>query len=363
MVPRISAYGYRVHTVKRHAIIPIFIPHLGCPEKCVFCDQVAITARRANVTEEEVRETVERYLSTLGDLNSSDIEIAFYGGSFTGINPALQERYLGIAKEYVDKGLVSGIHLSTRPDYIDREVLERLKAYGVKAIELGVQSFDDKVLSLSKRGHDSSSVYRACELIKDYGFTLGIQLMIGLPGDSDESLRFSANETVRLKPQLARLYPTVVLPGTELKEMAESGIYKPLSLEEAVTKTAMMYRILSDAGILIMRVGLKSTDIISDSSFGDEKSGSYHPAFRELVEGEIAREKIEALLEEALHNYGEGLKPPCHTLLTIYSNPAWLSQAAGHKGENRKYFKERFPNIELKFSGDDSLQPGEFNIN
>ena len=339
--------------MKKHAIIPIFIPHLGCPEKCVFCDQVAITARRSNVTEEEVRDTVGRYLSTLSDLDSSEIELAFYGGSFTGINPDLQEKYLGIAKEYVDKGLVSGIHLSTRPDYIDKEVLERLKSYGVKAIELGVQSFDDKVLALSKRGHDSSSVYQACQLIKDYGFTLGIQLMIGLPGDTEESCRFSAEEAARLRPQLARLYPTVVLPGTELKEMEEQGIYHPLSLDEAISRTAMMYKILADAGILIMRVGLKSTDIISDSSFGDEKSGSYHPAFRELVEGEIARERIEALLE---------VLPSSPSKVTVCSNPSWLSQAAGHKGENRKYFKEKYPNIELRFTGDNSLKPGEFNI-
>ena len=177
--------------------------------------------------------------------------------------------------------------------------------------------------------------------------------MIGLPGDTEESCRFSAKEAARLKPQLARLYPTVVLPGTELKEMEDQGIYHPLSLEEAISRTAMMYKILADAGILIMRVGLKSTDIISDSSFGDEKSGSYHPAFRELVEGEIARERIEALLE---------VLPSSPSKVTVYSNHSWLSQAAGHKGENKKYFKEKYPDIELRFAVDDSLQPGEFKI-
>ena len=194
--------------MKKHAIIPIFIPHLGCPCQCVFCNQQKITARTKAVSTDEVRETVERYLSTLAGLDPSEIEIAFYGGSFTAIPIDAQTAYLEVANEYIDQGRVSSLHISTRPDCIDEEILSNLKRYNVNTIELGVQSFSDEVLRLSKRGHDSKTAREAARLVKERGFKLGIQLMIGLPGDSLESCIYSARETAALSPELARLYPT-----------------------------------------------------------------------------------------------------------------------------------------------------------
>lgn len=329
--------------MKKHAIIPIFIPNMGCAESCVFCDQKQITARDRVPTLEEVQKTILEWLSTLEDAET--VEIAFYGGSFTAIPSSMQENYLKVAYEYIERGQVDGIHISTRPDCIDIPTLELLRKYGVKVIELGVQSFDDRVLSLSKRGHDSKAIYRACELIKEYSFSLGIQLMIGLPGDSMESCLFSAKETAKIGPDLARLYPCIVLPNTELMTMFEEGVYSPLTRREALARTTAMYRILDEAGIYIMRVGLKSTDIINNDYLGDINQGAYHPAFRQLVEGEIIKEEILAFID-AHPTAGE---------IEVHCALQWISNAVGHKGSNKEYFYTNYPDLKIEFIRDENI--------
>lgn len=342
--------------MKKHAIIPIFIPHEGCPNDCVFCNQKKITARSNPVTREDVVRAIETYLSTLKDMNLETLEIAFFGGSFTGIPIEKQSEYLSVAKEYKDAGKVDKIHLSTRPDYINEEILDNLKAYGVDVIELGVQSFDEEVLRLSNRGHSVAAVYEASELIKSYGFTLGIQLMIGLPGDTLEKAIYSAKETVKIAPSIARLYPTVVIEETELFDMASDGRYTPLSLNESVSRTKAMYKILDEAGINIIRVGLKSSDIISDD--GDITKGTFHPAMRQLVEGEIARELIEPMLDEAL-----SCKDVAGAVaITIYANSKWLSNVVGNGGINRKHWEAMYPSVMFSFKVDDTLENKQFRI-
>jgi histone acetyltransferase (RNA polymerase elongator complex component) len=200
-----------------------------------------------------------------------------------------------VAKAYKDRGLVQKIHLSTRPDYINDEILANLKYYGADIIELGVQSFDEEVLRLSNRGHDRAAVFEASRLINDYGFELGLQLMIGLPGDTHEKSVRSAEEAAKIGPSIARLYPTVIIRDTELYEMYLRGEYRPPSMEEAIRTTKEMYLILTAAGVNVIRVGLKSTDLISESG---EIAGGYHPAFRQLVESEIAKERMESQLSE-----------------------------------------------------------------
>lgn len=355
--------------MKKHAIIPIFIPHLGCPCQCVFCNQQKITARTKAVSTDEVRETVERYLSTLGDLDPSEIEIAFYGGSFTAIPIDAQTAYLEVANEYIDQGRVSSLHISTRPDCIDEEILENLKCYNVSTIELGVQSFSDEVLRLSKRGHDSDTARKAAKLIKERGFKLGIQLMIGLPGDSLESCIYSARETVALSPELARLYPTLVIDGTELYDMYEDGSYEALSKEEALLRTKEMYKILHKAGINIMRVGLKSTDIIGGSDLSAINGGTYHPAFRQLVEGEIAyemlKEQLDALMEK-LDGTGFAKTPnpdaTSHTnapkpklKVDLFSNPQSFSNMIGNCGINKDRLSAEYPHFDIKYRTDNKL--------
>ncbi len=330
--------------MKKHAIIPIFIPHEGCPNDCVFCNQKIITARSKPVTAGDVKNIIETYLPTLQNRGLEVIEVAFFGGSFTGIPIEKQSEYLKIAYEYKEKGLIDKIHLSTRPDYISNEILDNLKKYKVDVIELGVQSFDQDVLNLSKRGHTVEDVYLACDLIKKFDFTLGIQLMIGLPGDTFEKSIESAKKAALIKPKLARLYPTVILENTELAKMYKDGRYPGLTEDEAVKTCAEMYKILYDADINIMRVGLKSTDLVTNNS---DLGGNYHPAFRQLVEGEIAKDAIEKELLKISNNN-----------ISFVSNSKSFSNMIGHKSVNKKYFESKYPDIHINFIIDNDIKPG-----
>ncbi len=341
--------------MKTHAIIPIFIPHLGCPYDCIFCNQKAITAKQKPLPAESVRTTVDTWLSTLDSVPNR--EIAFYGGSFTAIPMEMQREYLKIAKEYKDGKKVEKLHLSTRPDAIDERILENLKNYGVDVIELGVQSFDDEVLRLSGRGHDAQVIYKSAELIKAYGFQLGIQLMIGLPKDSLDTCIFSAEETVKIAPDIARLYPTVVIKDTELYNQALEGRYVPLSEKEAILRTKEMYKILTGAGINIIRVGLKSSDLIAPG--GLMGGGDFHPAFRQLVEGEIAKE----IIEERLRNLLKAEKSEMQIGdVSFFANPASFSNMVGNGGRNKKYFAEIYPKLNIRYKVCNDLKPGCFDV-
>jgi len=340
--------------MKQHAIIPIFIPHKGCPNDCIFCNQKKITARQAAVTGEDVKNTIETWLSTLEPRGIKTIEVAFFGGSFTGIPMEEQSAYLKIAKSYKDAGRIHKIHLSTRPDYITKEILDNLKTYSVDIIELGVQSLDDKVLSLSGRGHDAAVVYESSGLIKAYGFELGIQLMVGLPGDSLEKCIYSAKETVKIGPSIARLYPTIVINDTELYNQYNRGEYLPLTQEEAVLWTKEMYKILYDAGINIIRVGLKSTDLINEDS--EINGGTYHPAFRQLVETEIARDHIETLLDSKDFDHTK------RTKVDFFANSRFMSALIGYGGKNKQYFLEKYPHLHVLYKVNNTLSNNQYKI-
>ncbi|MEE1038738.1 MAG: radical SAM protein [Eubacterium sp.] len=342
--------------MKKHAIIPVFIPHEGCPNDCVFCNQKIITAKSEPVTVEDVKNIAETYLSTLENMKVETIEMAFFGGSFTGIPIEKQSQYLEVAYDYKSKGIIDKIHLSTRPDYINREILDNLKKYSVDVIELGVQSFDPEVLALSKRGHTVDQVYEAVSLLKEYGFTFGIQLMIGLPGDTLEKSIESAKAAADLKPDLARLYPTVVLEDTELAQMYRNGSYPGLTEDEAVARCKEMYKILFDAGVNIMRVGLKSTDLVTNDS---DLGGNYHPAFRQLVEGEIAKDVIENEIVKLLKISAENTSQEVLTL-TIVAHPKSFNNMIGHKGANKKHFEEKYPQIQIKYVNDSALPIGKY---
>ena len=340
--------------MKKHAIIPIFIPHKGCPNDCVFCNQRKITARQAAVTSEDVHKTVETYMSTLGNMNVETIELSFFGGSFTGIPIEEQRQYLQIAKGYKDSGVIQKIHLSTRPDYINKEILDNLKAFSVDVIELGVQSFAEPVLKASGRGHNAACVYDACKLIKEYGFTLGIQLMIGLPEDTLEYDIFSAKAAVSLQPDIARLYPTVVIRDTALWDMMECGQYKPMDEEDSIVRTAAMFKILTDAGINVIRVGLKSSDIISDDN---NTAGTFHPAFRQLVEGFLAKESLENqvnILYPNIKDMFDERYSICPTAAFV-SNAKCYNNMFGHGSQNRKYFENEYPRLNVRYMKDKDL--------
>jgi len=366
--------------MKTHAIIPIFIPHLGCPNDCVFCNQKVITARMSPLGKDDVKDIIERYLPTLSNRGIKIVEVAFYGGSFTGIPIKQQQEYLSVAKWYKDQGLIQKIHLSTRPDYINDEILTNLKQYDTDIIELGVQSFDEEVLRLSNRGHNRESVFRASKMIKDYGFELGLQLMIGLPGDTFEKSIESALETVKINPSIARIYPTIIIQNTELANMHQRGEYAPLTLDEAIKTSKEMYRILKNSGINVIRIGLKSTDIINEN--GQVIGNTYHPAFRQLVEAEIAKEDLEKQLQEIINssqnlnkvhqnstqtNTQNNTQSDTHIkyppIICFYSNETSLSYMIGNKKSNKLYFEKKYPHFHFTFNVDPSLNNQTYRVN
>ncbi len=332
--------------MKKHVIIPIFLAHQGCPNDCVFCNQKIITAKEKPFEVQDAIDRIEEYLPTINRASIETVEIAFFGGSFTGIPVEQQIAYLEVAKEYKSKQLIDKIRLSTRPDYIDNEILNRLKEYDVDIIELGVQSFDEDVLKLSNRGHDAKCVAESANLIKAHGFELGIQLMIGLPGDTKEKSIYSAIEAVKLKPQISRIYPTIIISNTELEQMYNTNQYKPLSLEEAIDWSKAVYQILFRANINIIRVGLKSSDFIQDGK--DSLGGNFHPAFRQLVESEIAKDKMEAQIKKQ------------NKEIIFYSNNESYSNMVGNKKSNKKYFQEKYPQKHFSYKIDSKLEDYEY---
>lgn len=274
---------------KAHYIIPIFVPHEGCPHECVFCNQNSITGTSSKVNAKFVEDTIEEYLQTIKNKDAT-IEVSFYGGTFTAIDINKQKELLAVAKRYKDKGLIDYIHLSTRPDYINDEILTNLKKYSADIIELGVQSLDNEVLIKSGRGHTIEDVVKASKLIQEYGFKLGHQIMIGLPGDNFEKDIKTAREVIKLKPSIARIYPALVIKDTPMEKMYKSNIYKPYDLEEAIEISKIIYSMFIANDINVIRIGLQPTKEINYG--GDLIAGPFHPSFRELVEGSIYNDII-----------------------------------------------------------------------
>ncbi|MGN0452699.1 MAG: elongator complex protein 3 [Ruminococcus sp.] len=260
--------------------VSIFVPFAGCPNRCSFCDQNKITGTVNKTTPEDVRLAIETALSS-GGIDSKSSEIAFFGGSFTAIEEEYMESLLKAAQKYLSQ--FKGIRISTRPDCIDEEKLEMLKSYGVTAIELGAQSMCDDVLLLNNRGHNSNCVREASKLINKYGFSLGLQMMTGLYGATESKDIFTAEEFIKLKPDTVRIYPTVVLKGTELCLLYERGLYKPSSVEASAELCSKLIPMFESAGISVIRVGLHASKEVEDSMV----AGGYHPAFRELCESKI----------------------------------------------------------------------------
>ncbi len=277
--------------MKKHINIPIFIPHLGCPNQCVFCNQRTISGVK-EFNPDSVRDIVEDHLKT-SDCGA-DTEIAFFGGSFTGIDRGLMTVLLDIAYEYVKSGAVSSVRCSTRPDYIDSEILALLKSKGVGTIELGLQSTDSGVLSACKRGHSIEDEEKACRLILENGFTLGAQMMIGLPASTPENELKTAEFIVKSGAKEARIYPTVVFRETELCSMTENGVYTPLSIEDAVERSASVLKLLNEGGVRVLRIGLcDSENLHSQQTFF---AGPNHAALGELVENRLYLKLIEQRL-------------------------------------------------------------------
>lgn len=287
--------------MKKHYIIPIFVPHEGCPHDCVFCNQGRITGEKKElilgpknkmenkVDRNFVLKTIEEYLETINRDNST-IEVSFFGGTFTAININKQRELLQVAKEYKEKGIIDYIRLSTRPDYIDNFILTHLKEYMVDIIELGVQSLDEEVLRKSGRGHTAVQVEEASKLIKNYGFILGHQIMIGLPGDNFDKDIDTTKRSLEMKPDLCRIYPSLIIKDTPMEDMYNNKTYCPYTLDEAIEICEKMYKMYIENNVNVIRVGLQPTDNIAEGK--DVIAGPFHPAFRELVESKILNNTI-----------------------------------------------------------------------
>ncbi|NMA87287.1 MAG: radical SAM protein [Tissierellia bacterium] len=329
---------------KSHYIIPIFVPHLGCPHDCIFCNQKKITGLSTDIDETDVRNIIEEHLKTFPN-RSINIEVAFYGGSFTGIDKDTQRKLLSIPYEYKKMGKINGIRLSTRPDYIDVEILELLRKYSVDTIELGVQSLDEEVLKNSYRGHSVQDVYNAADLIKDFGFNLGLQMMIGLVGDNREKSLFTAKEFVKLNPYCVRIYPTLVIKDTYLDKMYKDGEYKALSIDETVDIVTDILLLFKYYNIDVIRIGLQPTENIQLGK--DVVTGPFHPSFRQLVESNIYK----LILENYLENCEVDLIK--NNILIIETHEKNISNIAGQKSFNIDYLSRKFKLKGIKISKSD----------
>ncbi len=276
------------------SIIPIFIPHIGCPHRCVFCNQWKITGHSRLPEADEIRDMIRTYTS--GTSDERHWEIAFYGGSFTAIDGTLQERLLQPAQEALQGGLVQSIRCSTRPDCIDRTVMDRLYRYGLSIVELGVQSMDDDVLRKAQRGHTAQHVQDATAQLRRDGFVVGHQLMPGLPGEDWASLEATTAAIIAMKPDMARIYPVVVIDGTELADEYRQGTYEALSVHEGVRRAAYMKAAFLKAGIPCIRTGLQATDLLNDPS--QVLAGAYAPAMGEMVDTQRWRQALFSLLKQ-----------------------------------------------------------------
>ena len=326
----------------KHKTLAFFIPHRGCPHQCSFCDQRTISGTVQAPTPEEVTQTCQAMLERSGPLESA--EIAFFGGSFTAIDREYMISLLKAANKYIKSNEVKGIRISTRPDYIDKEILDILKSYGVTSIELGAQSMSDDVLLANDRGHSAESVFKSSELIKSYGFSLGLQMMTGLYKSDIQKDLYTAETFVKINPDTVRIYPTVIMKDTKLAELYLNGEYTPYSLEKSVNLCSKLIELFEKNNIKIIRLGLHYSDSLVNNSYGD----NYHPAFKELCENKLFYDKF---IEKAKDF------PDLNEIKTVVINSKSLSKFLGQKRSNVKKLNELGYNFSVCF--DDSLQKYE----
>ncbi len=317
--------------MSKHYTIPIFVPELACPFQCVFCNQEKISGQKNIPDRNEIISTIENYLKTF---KSKDrvVEVGFFGGSFTGIPIKDQEYYLKIIQPYIYSGVIQGIRLSTRPDYINDEILKVLRENNVTTIELGAQSFDDDVLLRSNRGHLAKQIEIASKMILDGGTNLGLQMMTGLPGDTLEKAIFTAGKIIESGANNTRIYPALIIRDTALHRWYTQKKYIPLTLEEAINWTKQILPLFEEAGVNVIRVGLHPSEGLSS---GEELiAGPHHPAFKELVMSSIWNDILAPLLsEEANKN------------ISIHVPAKEINYAIGHKSVNKKMLLEKFDSV------------------
>ncbi len=339
--------------MKKQYIIPIFVPHLGCPNDCIFCNQKSISGQKEQMTKEKAKEIIENYLESI-KTEDAQIEIAFFGGSFTAIEKEKQEELLQVAYEYIKQGKVESIRISTRPDCIDKETLKRLKKYKVKTIELGVQSANDYILKRANRGHTFEDVKKASKMIRWNGFKLGHQMMVGLPESTRIDEINTAKALIKLKPKMVRIYPVLVVKNTKLEKEYEKGVYQPLSVVQAVEICKEIVRLFADKKIDIIRIGLQNTDEISEPGSKDSEvvAGPYHPAFRQLVESGMWYDAIVGKIKKLNMKVKE---------VEVTVSPIDANNVIGHKKENVQKLKDTY-DVDLILKQDENMKQGKSKV-
>lgn len=319
-------------------VIPVFIPHFGCPHQCAFCNQTIITHQSSKLPDKTaIHQIVTQYLQYKG--TRKQVELAFFGGNFLGLPYETILQLLDLVQPYIYTKKIDGIRFSTRPDTICQQTLDLLKSYPVSAIELGVQSMNDDVLLKSKRGHTSKDTIDAIYLLKEYSFKIGVQVMVGLPGDHEDSLLESTKKVVQLSPDFARIYPLMVLKGSLMEHWYSQGRYHPLGLEESIRLVKGMVQMFKAAKIDVIRIGLQASDMMEDESM--VLAGPWHPAFGHLVFSALFYDRVCNKIDQS----PDLLKSE---KLVVTVHPRSVSQLRGDKNINLKKLGERYPS--LKFS-------------
>jgi histone acetyltransferase (RNA polymerase elongator complex component) len=332
--------------ILRPFIIPVFIPHAGCPHQCAFCNQRVITGNTGTVPSAETISAHIQHFLNFKKPHHSPVQIAFYGGNFLGLKANALHRLLVTATQFIENGDVDSLRFSTRPDSITPDHLDIIKNFPVKTVELGVQSMDDRVLMQSLRGHTALDTEAACHALRTYGYEVGMQLMIGLPGDSDTSTMNTARKVTALMPDFVRIYPTLVLKNSLLARWYKQGKYTPLSLESGVSRTIKLYLFFRKTGIPVIRMGLQSSEDLDDDT--TILAGPYHPAFGHLVHSQI-------FLDMAKKELRSKSKPMPSVVFCIH--PSSLPKMKGLKNGNIKQLKKEFQIDKIELALDASLSP------
>ena len=320
----------------KHYNIPIFLPELACPYRCVYCNQFSITGNDDIVKPEDVKNIIDSHLASFKEENRF-VEVAFFGGNFTGLPVKMQNDYLKVVQPYLDKNLVHGIRCSTRPDYISLQRVKEIKHLGMRNIELGAQSTNDEVLKHCKRGHTYNDIVEASQIILSEGITLGLQMMIGLPYDSEEKDFQTAKDIVNLGAKETRIYPCIVVKDTELETLYRNGEYKALSINEAVSRSSKLYSYFIENQVKVLRIGLHQSDELDKEGY---VAGPYHKNFAEMVFSHIWKEKFENLKISESENLKKDI---------IINVPAsQINHAIGWNGENKRMLLDRFDKVEFK---------------
>lgn len=333
----------------KHYNIPIFLPELACPYRCVYCNQFSITGKQYLPDIQDVKNIIEKHLNSF-QKDDRFVEVAFFGGNFTGLPEKMQDDFLKTVRPYMEKGLVDGIRCSTRPDYVDEKRMKILKSFGMKNIELGAQTTNDEILLKCGRGHTFKDIEEASQIITSEGMTLGLQMMLGLPFDTFENDMRTARDIVRLGAKETRIYPCIVVKDTELESLYHEKKYVPLSIEDAVEQSAILHEFFSDNGVKVLRIGLHTSEDLDNQAY---VAGPYHKNFAEMVFSKIWGKKIRSVIENVekcqdFHSDDLTVRKTSKSSVTIEVPENQLNHAIGYKAENKKMLETVYKSVIYK---------------